>query len=1159
MSTLNVIFDEIFVINLEKDIYKRNSIIDKFKKLNISFKFFDAVNGYETKEIIKAYNDYKNKPFDWKGSHKYEQDRQKKMIPSLGAYGYLQTWINILNLAKEKCYKNILVFDDDVIFDNNFEIKVNKFFSNIENFKIVSLGVSQHIWKNIVINDNYYHPIEFTDGSFAIGVDEIIYDELLDDCLKYNISFDSGPVRSIYVKYSEECYICYPNIVIADLSSSDISMSRDMVEYSNKFRWELENFDYIVNSNILVSIILTNYNSETLIKDSIESILNQTYKTIELIIVDDGSTDNSLDIISLYKDLFNVRVVSLNKNYGCYFAKNVGLLLSKGKFIGFQDADDISSPFRIEKQIKYLLENENVDMVFCDILKCDNIIDNFNSSLEKEEGKGYLGLITLLMRRGVLDKVGLYSDYYPHSMDQEFIDRYHFKTFNKLSEEHTHFLINYNRLDKIYKLEEILYLCNPYTSKNLSSSYTKSRKEFIREFYLKNIVNNDIKYLINIDLINFVRNNIGIIEDNHYLSYFVNNSKVRMDINVLRNNNNYVLIEDDIFNIKNNNKILTTNEIVYKYYNCDIQYFKMDKSYKNFLMEESNKKLIIELSKNEIYKDTFNKLEKNFNLDDFLRINNINQIFSKNYTNSGNTLFDELDLDKIKNHEGKKWILVKKLDLLNLYECLLSNVEGVIVLDKQIRDELCNLMIDNIYVNGMIEKSNFSSNFSKKCIMFNKVSKIYILNQKERLDKRKLVEYKLDRLGIYNYEIYNFGYKDLINKILSSDYNDEEYVVILEDNIIFNKDIDKYKLDLNEEVIYLGSTDNLTNVVCKISFLKKFVKETSNLLDFIVKNNVNYRVIKPSLVISNLKENNLTNYFPVYLDLFYYDIYKNVYDNKINLRMINNFNLDKISIKDISRIIEGENKTFVFIIASYNNELYVKRNLDSIFNQTYKLWRIIYIDDNSSDNTYNVVNDYIKKNNLCNKVLLIRNEVNMKQSYNRYVGYKLVDDDEIVCFLDGDDWLYDNNVLFRLNEEYKSDDILLTFGSYCEYINGLEGAVRKVVDYRDDIKNGCKYRDRRGWFGIPLRTGYGYLYKDIPDDYLKDCDGNWMRSCTDIAEFLWAIEKVDKRYKAIEWITYVYNIDSSRRFSNSMYNLSESEYKYRIDVSEKIFSYKKLK
>ena len=767
MSTLNVIFEEIFVINLEKDIYKRNSIIDKFKKLNISFKFFDAVNGYESTEIVKAYNDYKNKPFDWEGSHKYEQERQKKMIPSLGAYGYLQTWINILNLAKEKCYKNILVFDDDVIFDNNFEIKVNKFFSNIENFKIVSLGVSQHIWKNIVINDNYYHPIEFTDGSFAIGVDETVYDEILDDCLKYNISFDSGPIRNIYIKYKDECYISYPNIVIADLSSSDISTSRNMIEYSNKFKWNLDNFDYIINSNILVSIVLTNFNSESLIKDSIESILNQTYKTIELIIVDDGSTDNSTDIISLYKDLFNVRVIFLNKNYGCYFAKNVGLLLSKGKFIGFQDADDVSSSYRIEKQMNYLLKNENVDIVFCDILKCENNIVDFDTSINKEEGKGYLGLITLLMKRNVLDEVGLYSDYYPHSMDQEFIDRYYYKKFNKLSEEHTHFLINYNKLDRIYKLEEILYLCNPYTSKNLSSSYTKRKKESIREIYLKNIVKDDIRYLINIDLIDFVKKNIGIIEDDHYLKYFVNKSKVRMDINILRNNKNYVLIEDDIFNIKNNNKILTTNEVVYKYYNNDVQYFKMDKSYKNHLMEESNKKLIIELSKNKIYKETFNSLDKNFNLDDFLKLNKIEQIFSKNYTNSNyNTLFDKLDLNKIKNHQGKKWLLIKELDILLLYKCLLTNIEGIIVLEKKIRDELCNSMIDNIYINGMIEKSNFNNNFSKKCIMFNKIRKIYILNQKNRLDKRKLVEYKLDRLGIYNYEIANLEYKDLLKKIL---------------------------------------------------------------------------------------------------------------------------------------------------------------------------------------------------------------------------------------------------------------------------------------------------------------------------------------------------------------------------------------------------------
>ena len=74
----------------------------------------------------------------------------KKMIPSLGAFGYLQTWINILNLSKEKSYKNILVFDDDIIFDTNFELKVNHFLKIFKNFKIINLGVSQHVWKNIV-------------------------------------------------------------------------------------------------------------------------------------------------------------------------------------------------------------------------------------------------------------------------------------------------------------------------------------------------------------------------------------------------------------------------------------------------------------------------------------------------------------------------------------------------------------------------------------------------------------------------------------------------------------------------------------------------------------------------------------------------------------------------------------------------------------------------------------------------------------------------------------------------------------------------------------------------------------------------------------------------------------------------------------------------
>jgi glycosyltransferase involved in cell wall biosynthesis len=1236
MSILNVIFDKIFVINLKKDIYKKNNIIDKFINLNINFSFFDAVNGYETTEIIKAYNDYKNKPFDWIGSHKYERDRQKKMIPSLGAYGYLQTWINILNFAKEKCYKKILVFDDDIIFDNDFEIKLNKFFTNIECFKIVSLGVSQHIWKNIVINDNYYHPIEFTDGSFAIGIDETIYDELLQDCLKYNISFDSGPVRNIYIKYKNLCYISYPNLVIADLSSSDISNSRNMIKYSNKFKWYLENFNYIRNTNILVSIILTNFNSEKSIKLAIESILNQTYKTIELIIVDDGSTDNSLNIISNYENLFNVKVIKLYKNYGCYFAKNIGLLLSKGEYIGFQDSDDVSSCFRIEKQIKYLLENDNLDMVFCNIIKCDYIINNFDCSIKNERKSGYLGLISLLIRRSVLNKIGLYCDYYPHSMDQEFIDRYYYKKFNKLSDEHTHNLLNFNKIDSCFKLNEVLYICNPYTSKNISVNYSRGNKNYIRELYLEDIKNNKLINLINLNLINFVKENIGKIEDNHYLKYFVNNSDVKLDINKFISDNNYILIEEEIYNIKNNGKLLTTNLSVSKYYN-NIKYFDINKSYKVKLEEETNKNLILKLFSEEKYKDTFNNLDKNFDLNDFTRINNITQIFSKNYTSCNeNTLFDKIDLNKIKNHYGKKWLLIDKIELKLLYECLFCNIEDIVIVNYEVHKYLCDLKINHIFINNLIEKNIFNTKENINCNIFNKISKIYVLNLKRKLDKKKLITFKLNKLGIRNYEFYNgidsledeksknafsqynntitnddyitkntlfmnninyfsilFSYINLINYILSIGYNDNEYIIIFEDDIIFNKNINKYKLHLNEEVIYLGVykqlnfsngqnnkldnkefTDlNTFGVIYRISFLKKFIKilkEDSRkpynylLWEFITKNNINNRIINPNLVITNFNQKSdifnfnksklLENYDTIYLDLFYYNVYTKIYDNQINLRILNEFNLDNLNIKDISRIIEDKNKTFVFIITSYNNSHYIKKNLDSILNQNYKLWRIIYIDDNSSDNTYDLVNDYIKNNNLYLKCKLIRNNKCMNEGYNRFVSYNLVDDDEIVCFLYGDDWLYDNYVLDRLNAEYM-DDILLTFGSYCEFKDGKNSKIRNAIDYSNDVKEKCRFRERGGWFGIPLRTGCGYLYKDIPENYLKDCDGNWFCcvSCTDIAEFLWAIEKVDNRYKAIKWVGYVYNLDGSKKF-----NLSDSEYKYRVKSSEKIFNYKKL-
>ena len=69
-------------------------------------------------------------------------------------------------------------------------------------------------------------------------------------------------------------------------------------------------------------------------------------------------------------------------------------------------------------------------------------------------------------------------------------------------------------------------------------------------------------------------------------------------------------------------------------------------------------------------------------------------------------------------------------------------------------------------------------------------------------------------------------------------------------------------------------------------------------------------------------------------------------------------------------------KNFVFVIPSYNNQDYYKKNLDSVINQTYKNWHIIYIDDASTDNTNTLVREYVKQNNISDKVTIVTNEKN---------------------------------------------------------------------------------------------------------------------------------------------------------------------------------------
>lgn len=123
--------------------------------------------------------------------------------------------------------------------------------------------------------------------------------------------------------------------------------------------------DYKRLYNDKISVIIPTYNRGQLLIRSLKSILNQTYKNIEVLIIDDGSKDDTKQKISNIHDN-RIRYIQLRKNKGASFARNLGIKKSIGKYITFQDSDDISFYDKFKMQIENLLKHKS-DLDFCKI------------------------------------------------------------------------------------------------------------------------------------------------------------------------------------------------------------------------------------------------------------------------------------------------------------------------------------------------------------------------------------------------------------------------------------------------------------------------------------------------------------------------------------------------------------------------------------------------------------------------------------------------------------------------------------------------------------------------------------------------------------------------------------------------------------------------
>ena len=186
------------------------------------------------------------------------------------------------------------------------------------------------------------------------------------------------------------------------------------------------------NAKELVSVIIPVYNRMNTIIRAVNSVLNQTYENIEIIIVDDGSTDKTLEIL---ESLNNKKINIFKQTHkGANAARNYGIKKANGKYIAFQDSDDEWLPEKLEYQIKYMIENQ-YEVCYCPFLlyqqKEQCIIPEDYKNKDKYE-KNLLSILqtknvvstqTMVIHRNVIFDVGMFDEEMPRCQDYEYIIR----------------------------------------------------------------------------------------------------------------------------------------------------------------------------------------------------------------------------------------------------------------------------------------------------------------------------------------------------------------------------------------------------------------------------------------------------------------------------------------------------------------------------------------------------------------------------------------------------------------------------------------------------------------------------------------------------------------------------------------------------------------
>jgi len=242
---------------------------------------------------------------------------------------------------------------------------------------------------------------------------------------------------------------------------------------------------------------------------------------------------------------------------------------------------------------------------------------------------------------------------------------------------------------------------------------------------------------------------------------------------------------------------------------------------------------------------------------------------------------------------------------------------------------------------------------------------------------------------------------------------------------------------------------------------------------------------------------------------------------------------------------------FKIICPSYNNEKWVETHISSILAQTYTNWEVIYIDDNSSDNTWNVVNDLVGNNS---KFRLIRNTENKGAAHNYNEYLENIEDEDILIHLDGDDWIATPDVLEKLNNLYLEKDLWMSYGYYMTYRNHDDIEYKPFPQNTEYSKFTHTYSKYRGdlWRASHMRTYKWFVYKNIAKDDLKSIiDGKYFWHASDLS---WAYPCLEmcppEKIGVLDFPSYMVN-RAEGQAERTQERESSNNIKYEIEIRNK--------